>query len=127
MKRLMATLPLALFFAACSSGGAYAPSEPAPPPPLDPTGVYDCLLDVDGMEIGATLTINGEAGAYTGSVDSDMGPSPVSDITVDGQEMTFLVDTPDMSVFFVVVFDGPNFSGDFDAGGMGGVINGTKR
>jgi hypothetical protein len=127
MKRLLSTLPLALLFVACSSGGANAPAEPAPPPALDPTGVYDCLLDVDGMEIGATVTINGEAGAYTGSVDSDMGPSPVSDITVDGQEMTFLVDTPDMSVFFVVTFDGPNFSGDFDAGGMGGMIIGTKR
>lgn len=127
MKRLLNTLPLALFLAACSSGGSSAPAAPAAPPALDPTGVYDCLLDVDGMEIGATLTINGEEGAYTGSVDSDMGPSPVSDITVDGQEMTFVVDTPDMAVFFVVTFDGPNFSGEFDAGGMGGVISGTKR
>ncbi len=48
MKRLLSTLPLALLFVACSSGGANAPAEPAPPPALDPTGVYDCLLDVDG-------------------------------------------------------------------------------
>lgn len=127
MKRLLTTLPLALILAACSSGGRSAPAQPALPPPLDPTGVYDCLLDVDGMELGATLTISGEEGAYTGSVDSDMGPSPVTDITVDGQEMAFVVDTPEMAVFFVVTFDGPNFSGEFDAGGMGGFITGTKR
>ena len=127
MKRMLKTIPIALLVAACSSGGASAPAEPAPPPPLDPTGTYDCSLDVDGMEIGATLTISGEKGAYTGSVDSDMGPAPVADIKVEGQEMTFVVDTPDMAVFFVVTFDGPNFSGEFDAGGMGGTIIGTKR
>jgi len=126
MKRLMTTFPLALFLAACA-GGTSAPAEPPPPPPLDPTGVYDCLLDVDGMELGATLTITGEEGAYGGTVDSDMGPAPVSDIAVDGQQMTFAVDTGDMLVYFVVNFDGPDFSGEFDAGGMGGFITGKKR
>jgi hypothetical protein len=128
MKRLMTVLPLALFVVACSGGmsGGAAP-EPPPPPVLDPTGVYDCLLDVDGMEIGATLTITGTPGAYMGTVDSDMGLAPVSDISVDGNEMTFAVDTPDMAVFFIVVFDGDNFTGEFDAGGMGGFISGKKR
>jgi hypothetical protein len=79
------------------------------------------------MEIGATLTITGEEGAYSGTVDSDMGPAPVTDIQVEGQDMTFVVDTPDMAVFFAVTFDGANFSGEFDAGGMGGMIMGTKR
>jgi len=124
MKRLMTVLPLALFVAACSGG---PPPEPPTPPPLDPVGVYDCLLDVDGMEIGATLTITGTPEAYTGTVDSDMGLAPVSDISVDGNEMTFAVDTPEMAVFFVVVFDGDTFTGEFDAGGMGGFISGTKR
>ena len=130
MKRIMTVLPMALFLAA-SSGvmtGAAAP-EPTPPPPpaLDPVGTYDCLLDVEGMQLSAVMTISGEPGAYSGTVNSEMGPAPVSDIAIDGNQMTFAVDTQDMAVFFVVTFDGNNFSGQFDAGGMGGYISGTKR
>jgi len=124
MKRLMTVLPLVLFLAACSGG---PPPEPPAPPPLDPVGVYDCWLDVDGMELGATLTISGTPGAYTGTVDSEMGSAPVSDVAVDGMEMTFAVDTPDMFVFFVVFFEGDTFTGEFDAGEMGGFISGKKR
>ena len=97
------------------------------PPPLDPVGVYDCALDVEGQALDATLTITGTEGAYEGSVSSEMGTMPVSDVVIDGQTMSFVVDSPDMTVFFSVVFDGPNFSGDFDAGGMGGYVTGTKR
>ena len=130
MKRMMTVLPLAMALWACSGGLAGGPApEPVPPPPpaLDPRGIYDCLLDVEGMELSAVLTISGEPGAYTGTVNSEMGPAPVSDVSVDGNQMTFAVDTPDMAVFFVVTFDGDNFSGQFDAGGMGGYISGTKR
>lgn len=126
MNRFLAILPLTLLAAACA-GGAYAPPEPPPPPELNPIGVYDCALDIEGQQMSAVLTISESAEGYTGTVDSDMGPAPVADITVDGQEMTFVVDTGDMSVFFAVVFDGDDFRGDFDAGGMGGYISGTKR
>jgi hypothetical protein len=127
MRKLALLSPLTLFALACSGGMSGAPAPEPAPPPLDPTGVYDCWLDVEGMELNAVLSISGEPGAYTGTVDSEMGPAPVSNITVDGDNMTFVVDTPDMSVFFSVVFDGDTFSGDFDAGGMGGYINGKKR
>ncbi len=128
MKRLMTALPLALFVAACSGGmsGGAAP-EPPPPPALDPVGTYDCMVTAEGMEIGVTLTIEGTPGAYTGSVNSDMGPGQVTDILVDGNQMTFVVDTGDMAVFFAVVFDGDTFTGDFDAGEMGGFISGKRR
>jgi len=126
MKRLVTVLPLALFLAACSGGTGSAPA-PEPPPPLDPTGVYDCWLSVEGMEFGAVLTVEGEPGAYTGTVDSEMGPAPVSGLEVDGDVMTFVVDTPDASVFFTVTMDDTGFTGDFDASGMVGSITGEKR
>ena len=66
--------------------------------------------------MGATLTIAGEAGAYTGTVDTEMGLESISDVTINGQEMTFVVDTPDMVVYFSVLFEGDTISGDFDAG-----------
>ena len=128
MRRLVNTLPMALILAACSGGmSGGAPPAPPPPPELDPVGVYDCVVGAEGMEFGVTLTITGTAGEYTGSVDSEMGPGEVSDIVINGNEMTFVVDTPDMAVFFGVVFDGDTFTGDFDAGGMAGYISGKKR
>ncbi len=124
MKKPMTLFPLIALLTACAGG---PPPEPPGPPPLDPVGAYDCYLDVEGMGIDAVLTITGEEGAYSGNVSSDMGSMPVSDIVIDGQQMSFVVDTPDMTVFFTVVFEGEDFSGDFDAGGMGGYVTGTKR
>jgi hypothetical protein len=128
MKRIISLLPLALLVTACSGGmaGGAAPAPP-PPPVLNPVGVYDCVVGAEGMEFGATLTITGTPGDYKGSVDSEAGPGEVSNIVINGNEMTFVVDTPDMAVFFAVVFDGDTFTGDFDAGGMAGYISGTKR
>ena len=68
-----------------------------------------------------------EEGAYEGSVSSEMGSMPVSDVTIDGQTMSFVVDSPEMTVFFNVVFEGADFSGEFDAGGMGGFVSGKRR
>ena len=127
MKRLIALLPLLAFLSACSGGMSSAPAPDPTPPPLDPTGVYDCWLSVEGMEFGAVLTIEGVPGTYTGTVDSEMGTMPVRDLTVDGDQMSFVVDTPDMTVPFNVRFEGGTFSGDFDAGGMLGYVTGEKR
>jgi len=125
MKRFVTVLPMALFLSACSGGMGGAPTpEPASP---DPTGVYDCWLQVEGMEFGAVLTVQGEPGSYTGSVDSEMGPAPVSDVVVEGDVMTFVVDMPDAAVFFNVTLNDTGFSGQFDAGGMIGSISGEKR
>ena len=124
MKKTLSLFPLALLVAACSAG---PPPEPPGPPPLDPVGIYDCALFIEGMDMGATLTITGEAGAYTGTIDTEMGLESISDVTINGQAMTFVVDTPDMVVFFSVLFEGDAISGDFDAGGMGGSLSGTKR
>jgi hypothetical protein len=126
MKRLATVLPLALILSACA-GGMGNTSAPEPPPPPDPTGVYDCWLSVEGMEFGAVLTIEGDPGTYTGTVDSEMGPAPVSNLEVDGDVMTFVVDTPDASVFFTVTMNDAGFSGQFDASGMVGSISAEKR
>lgn len=124
MKRLAAVIPLIVFLAACSGG---PPPEPPAPPPLDPVGTYDCMAAVEGMEVALTLTITGEEGAYSGSVNSEMGPASVANIVVQGNEMTFTVDSPDMLVFFAVVFEGDSFTGEFDVDGMMGYISGKKR
>ena len=131
MKKILSVLPLTLFVAACAGGmsGGAAP-EPPPPPELDPVGVYDCWLEMEGMEFGLTLTITGTPGAYAGSMDSEVGPGQVTDISIDGNRMSFIVhpaDMPGMAAYFSAVFDGDTFTGEFDADGMGGYVSGKKR
>ena len=125
MNRLAAVLPLTLVLMACSGG---PPPEPPAPPPLDPVGIYDCTVTAEGMEIGVTLTITGEAGGgYSGSINSDMGYAAVSDITVDGNRVSFVADNPEMVVFFNVQIEGDTLTGELDAGGFPGYITGRKR
>lgn len=113
---------MGFFLAACGPG---TPPEPPPPPPLDPVGSYSLSIQAEGTQVGGTMSIRGSAGAYTGSIDTDMGGAALADIAVDGQNMTFSV--PEAGVSFRVTFDGDGFSGDFD-GAMGyGTIRGTKR
>jgi hypothetical protein len=58
---------------------------------------------------------------------SDMGIMPLRDFSVDGTEFTFIGDRPDVSVFFILEFDGESFTGEWDAEGMVGFISGTRR
>ena len=124
MKRMIALVPLVVFAIACSSG---QPTTRPGPPPLDPVGTFDCYFDVEGMGIDAVLTITGEADAYEGSISSEMGTMQVTEIVIDGQAMSFVIDSPEMTVFVAVVFEGADFSGEFDAGGQGGFVTGKRR
>lgn len=119
MKRTPLFLALALIVASCT------PPEPPAPPPLDPTGTFTVSIDAQGTPVGGVLTIRGTAGAYTGSIDTDMGGAALADILVEGNQVTFSV--PDAGVYFSVLFEGGGFTGSFD-GAMGtGTIRGTRR
>jgi hypothetical protein len=58
---------------------------------------------------------------------SNIGGFSLSDISVDGQELTFFADSPDVLVVFVLVFSGNSYTGDWDAEGMSGVVSGSRR
>jgi hypothetical protein len=133
MKRLVALVLAGLLIVACSQsstpGSAPARPDPTPPPEpvLDPVGDYDYQTEVEGMPVSGTFTITGSPGSYAGNMTSDMGAIALSDITVDGQEMTVVGDSPDFIVIFVLVFDGDSFTGEWDAEGMTGFVSGSKR
>lgn len=123
LRRLAPTLTLAVVLAACSGG---PPPEPPAPPPLDPSGVYDITVETSQGAISGVMSIEGspEEG-YTGSVNTDMGGATMSDIVVEGQELTFQV--PEAGVQVRLVFDDDGFSGGM-TGAMGeGMVYGTKR
>ena len=121
-RALSASL-LAVFLVACGGG---PPPEPPAPPPLDPVGLYDVMIEAQGMSLGGVLEITGDADAgYSGSIDTDMGGAVISNIEVVGQEVTFFV--PDASAEVRLVFDGDEFTGGI-SGGMGdALITGVRR
>ena len=113
-RRVLIAATIGFFVSACASG---PPPPPPAPPPLDPTGTYDFTVNAQGMEIGGVLVISGSAEAgYTGNISTEMGGGAISNVTVDGQTMTFSL--PEFGVAFEVVFEGDEFSG-FLTGNMG--------
>ena len=133
MKRPLALLLVGLVIVGCSqsTAGGAAPARPGPAPPpepvLDPVGEYDYQTEAMGAPISGTMTITGSPGAYTGSMTSDMGAISLRDIKVEGNELSAVGDSPDFVVFFVLVFEGDTFTGEWDAEGMTGFITGSKR
>ena len=128
MKRLFSLVPLTLFFAACSSGGANAPAPEPVPPPFDPSGVYDATVDADGEMMSATVTISSTPDGYTGSMAMpDMGTFPLTDIAVADNAMTFWVTNPFGQFFISLAFEGDKFTGTFESDAEGGYLSGTKR
>jgi hypothetical protein len=131
MKQFTLAFAGALLLAGCShsTGGTAAAPPPAPEPPakLDPVGTYEYTTSVEGQTMIGTMTISGSPGAYSGTISSDMGTIPMRNISVDGMELSFLGDLPDVTVSFILLFDGDSFEGEWDAGGMIGFMSGTKR
>ncbi|MEE2899987.1 MAG: hypothetical protein VX815_16120 [Gemmatimonadota bacterium] len=124
MKRLVMTLALGLMVAACSSG----PPEPPPPPPFTPAGSFDVSMNVMGMELAGTMTIEETDGMYSGSLDTPQGPLALTNFAVDGMEVTCVGDAGQFTIAFALTFEGDGFTGAMDLGDIGGgTITGTKR
>jgi hypothetical protein len=132
MKRPVVLLLAGLLVSACSQsygGGAETRPDPTPlpPPALDPVGAFDFQTEAMGSAVTGTFTITGTPGAYTGSMTTDMGGFAMSDIAVDGMKLSFVGESPDVVVLFLLVFDGDSFSGGWDAEGMSGSVTGSRR
>jgi len=80
-----------------------------------------------GSLVNGTFTITGSPGSYRGSMTTDIGGFSLSDISVDGQEITAFAESPDVFVVFVLTFIGSSFTGEWEAEGMSGIVSGSKR
>lgn len=121
MKRFLTVLALGLTVSACSG----PPPEPPAPPPLDPTGTFRINIDAEGLQVGGSLVIRETETGYSGSIDTDMGGAAITDIAVEGNELTFSV--PEAGLVFTVVFQGDEFTGGFDGAMGAGTIRGVRR
>lgn len=127
MKQFTLAFAGALLLAGCSHSTGGTAATPPPPATLDPVGTYEYTTSVEGQTMIGTMTITGSPGAYSGTISSDMGTIPMRNISIEGMELSFLGDLPDVTVSFVLLFDGDSFEGEWDAGGMMGLMSGTKR
>ena len=123
LRSLTAIATAAVLFGACGGG---APADPPAPPPFDPTGAYDFALGMDGQEIYGLLTIEGSADeGYTGSVDSEMGGAPISNVRVEGETVTFAI--PDAQATAEITIEGSEFTGTINGAMGNATFYGTKR
>jgi len=84
------------------------------------------MITVGEQSIEAVLTISGSAEAgYTGHMDADIGNAAISNITVEGQTLTFGI--PDVQGLVTLVVEGVDFSGSVVGRLEEGMISGTRR
>lgn len=129
-----ATMAAALMLAAaCSSGtttGAGPAPSPAPERPvdLDPVGTYTFETSFEGQTITRAIVITGSPGAYGGSVEPDVGPPPVpiTDVTVNGQEITLAADAGGEELIIVMTFTGKTYTGTWVLGFDSGELRGER-
>ena len=127
MKRLFASLAIVAMTAACSSASSTAAAPAPEPDPFNPAGVYDITFEIQGQSMTGTMELNGTPGMLSGSIESDMGTVEMSNIVLNGYQMTFDADTPQGSVSFDLTFEGNAFDGEWSMEGFTGGMSGTKR
>lgn len=128
---------LALVLVACASGAppetAPAPTRaavvaaPAKPAALNPVGNFEFNTEVNGSPMKGSLTVTGSAGNLVGKMSSDITPElPATSVTVDGQTMKVVLDTPNGAATINLVFTGDSFTGNWELGGASGPLTGKR-
>ncbi|HEX5724149.1 MAG TPA: hypothetical protein VFX98_01715 [Longimicrobiaceae bacterium] len=94
---------------------------------VNPVGNFEFTTEVNGQPMRGNIHITGAPGAYTGRVTADiMSEIPISSVSVAGQQLTVVADTPDGAVTIVLNFQGDNFTGNWSLGGQGGAVTGRR-
>ncbi|HSJ06188.1 MAG TPA: hypothetical protein VK936_05760 [Longimicrobiales bacterium] len=127
-----ATLCLAALALACAAPVHEAPVQQAPAPraAFDPAGIYDFTTDVQGTQVGGTLTLSRTAeGGFTGTIWSDMtGDLPLQHVDVEGRRARLRAATPEGELVMDVEFEEDRMAGNWElATGLTGAVAGRKR
>jgi hypothetical protein len=136
MKRSAAALLLALA-AACAApaepASTPAPATtasttaPAPAGTMNPVGRYEFNTIVNGQPMSGVLIVEGQPGAYTGSMESNMIPhASIKSVAVDGQQVVVVIPVPQGDVTITMNMNGDAFTGNWAIGGQTGDISGRK-
>jgi hypothetical protein len=127
-----ATLCLATLVLACAAPVQEAPVRQAPAQhaAFDPAGIYDFTTDVQGTQVGGTLTLSRTAdGGYTGLIWSDMtGDLPVQEVLLEGRRARLRAPTPEGDLLLNVEFLEDRVAGNWELStGLAGAVSGRRR
>lgn len=132
MPRLVLVLA-AVTLGACAAGTppsvAQAPVAMAAPKPaaLNPVGLFEFNTEVNGSPMKGNLSVTGSAGSYTGKMSSDITPElPATSVSVEGQTMKVMLETPNGAATINLVFTGETFTGNWELGGTSGPLSGKR-
>jgi hypothetical protein len=133
--KAFATVLLLLSSAACAAAPA---SEPAPAPTpipvvhtpegVNPVGKYEFTTSLQGQILTGTMEITGTAGAYAGRITSSATePIAITTVTVEGQNMTVVGETPNGPLTIKMTFtEAGAFTGNWTLSGDGATLTGKR-
>ena len=97
---------------------------------VNPAGTWSLTISTPDGDIGGTLTIEGSADSWSGSLTVEIQPGavPVEYIVLSGNELTFSFDAPGVgTVESSLILDSESLSGSFDVPGLGvATVSGTR-
>jgi hypothetical protein len=116
----MRTLILALALVSMSA------AQPRPATTFDPVGKWTySTVNEEGAAISGTMTITGKPGAYTGTIQGEGDPLPITDVFTSPSGMALFATLPDGSVAVVKVETGADGKLKCVWGPLRGVIPAT--
>ena len=137
--KAFATALLLISAAACTTATTADPvpnPTPAPvaaPAPaasaaVNPVGRFEFATTLQGQMLTGTMEITGTPGAYAGRVTSSATePIPITTVTVEGQTMTVVGDTPNGPLTIRMTFtESGAFTGNWTLGGDGATLTGKR-
>ncbi len=105
-----------------AGGRGYAADEPAA------VGVWDCVSATgDGDEMPFTLTVKEEDGKLTATAGSDQGQIPLTDVEVNGDELSFKASLNDQDYAVKLKVTGDTLAGEWSGGGDSGTVKGKRH
>jgi len=97
---------------------------------MDVTGTWDFQVDAGGQTIAGEMNVTRSGGAYGGTISPQgMTPATIRTVTISGQRVTILIDTPDGEATLegTLSTDGRTLTGAVLYQGQSLGFNGRKR
>ena len=92
-------------------------------------GEWNIVVDTQGEETPATLTIVEEDGNYSGTLGTDQGELELSEVSFDDSKLSFTVEIPEVGMSaFMATIEGDSLDGKFEIPdtGMEMITTGTR-
>lgn len=94
---------------------------------VDPVGAYQFTITDDGKPVGATMTVTGRPGSYTGQIKTETRPAlPISMLAASGSLVIATADSPRGVLVVRMRFSGDSVTGNWALLTSGGSLRGVR-